>query len=471
MQTRKRLPLPSGFVTRRSLVAGSGALASLALSRPTTVRAQAQSSPGPNSPPVITLTSQRSAHFDLNCRVDGSRLDRLVASAFTIFNQPAVLPPFDPSRQGCLNDVILYRLVVPLIVPETGEVLTISGLLALPAGVTGPIPVVSWQHGTVLSFDQVPSGLLKLADPSYTPTDAADSFETLFNVQRFAGRGYAVIAADYVGKGPFRDARGEGYAVKDVTIATCLRMLEAGLATMHQLGAKAGPLFLSGWSQGALNTQWLHQALRGRQQPVTATTVASPFNELFETLRFWTGVSTYPPPSGQSSYPARPDWISLCLIVLLGSYELHYGLKGLMQSAIAPPYREFANTFWQTYDLKFDPSKPFPSGDNLLVPGIFERFTDDRNSAFLRQIAHNTSTWWRYDAPIRFHIGLADEALHPTAARRAIAAGGSQAVEVPVPRASHRVTFLASLYGDGSTLSGRDNALEWFETLRRTARG
>ncbi len=88
-------------------------------------------------------------------------------------------------------------LVTDVTVPETGERLKISGLLALPAGAKGPLPVVSWQHGTILSFDQVPSNLTRLADPTYRTSDAADSLETLFNVQRFAGQGYAVIAADY----------------------------------------------------------------------------------------------------------------------------------------------------------------------------------------------------------------------------------------------------------------------------------
>ena len=69
-------------------------------------------------------------------------------------------------------------------------------------------------------------------------TDAKDSLETLLNVHRFAGQGYAVIAADYVGKGPFRNGRGEAYAVKDVTVHTCLRMLEAGESTMQSMGVQ-----------------------------------------------------------------------------------------------------------------------------------------------------------------------------------------------------------------------------------------
>ena len=37
-----------------------------------------------------------------------------------------------------------------------------------------------------------------------------------------------------------------------------------------------------------------------------------------------------------------------------------------------------------------------------------------------------------------------------------------------VPGASHRATFLASLYGEGDVLQGRPNLLSWFNSLRET---
>ena len=403
--------------------------------------------------------------FDGACRLSAARLDALVADAFPAFNKPSILPGFDATTSGARHDVELHRIVTSVALPETDERLKISGLLALPVGVRSP-PVVSWQHGTILSFDQVPSNLVRLADPAYRLTDAADSLETLFNVHRFAGRGYAVIAADYVGKGPYRNGRGEAYAVRGVTERTCLAMLGAGHAAMRELQIRAGDLFLNGWSQGALNTQWLHQALRRRSRPVRGTAVASPFNDLVEAWRFWAGAQTFPTPAGQAAYPASPNWISLCMIVALGSYELNLGLKGLMESAIRPEFHGLARKFWADYSLAFDPAKPFPSGADLLVPGFFDRATDERNSAFIRLLAANSSTYWGYDAPIRFHFGLADEAIHPVMVSRALVAGGPMASGVPVAGGSHRGTFLASLYGDASALDGKENIVDWFDRLR-----
>lgn len=419
--------------------------------------------------PALAATSGSAAGtrlIDRSCRVAADRLDRLVAKAFPSFNNPAILPAFDAASHGARFDVDLHRLVTTTVLPETGETVKLSGLLALPAGRQGrDLPLLSWQHGTILSFDQVPSNLTRLADPAYETSDEADSLETLFNLHRFAAQGYAVVAADYVGKGPFRDGRGEAYAVKGVSVRTCLDMLAAGQAALRALGHRPSRLFLHGWSQGALNTQWLHQALRARSRQIAGTAVASPFNDLNEAWRFWTGTGSFPLPEGVTSYPALPAWISLCMIVALGSYELQYRLDGLLASAVRPEFRAMAAKYWHDYKTDFDPAAPFPTGTDLLVPGFLDRFTDPRNSAFLRRLAANRASYWDYDAPIRFHYGLADEAIHPAMVARALSAGGALAVGVPVAGGSHRGTFLAGLYGDPATLGGFEDIPGWFARL------
>lgn len=439
---------------RRAFLAGAGAMAAGLPGAVAT--AAAAPVPGDVGTPDI----------DRSCQVSGARLDALVAKAFPLFNNPVILPAFDAQKHGSRFDVALHRVVTFTTLPETGERLKVSALLALPVGITGDVALLSWQHGTILSFDQVPSNLTRLSDPAYELTDEADSLETLFNVQRFAAQGYAVIAADYVGKGPFRDGRGEGYAVKGISVRTCLDVLEAGQAAMRSLGFRPSTLFLHGWSQGALNTQWLHQALRASSRPLAGTAVASPFNDLNEAWGFWAGVQTFPLPKGVTSYPPLPGWISLCMIIALGSYEVQYGLNGLMTSAIRPEYHDLALKFWKDYKLDFDPSRPFPTGTDLLVPGFFDGFTDFRNSAFLRRFAANRTSYWDYDSLIRFHYGLADEAIHPVMVSRALSAGGNLATGVPVAGGSHRGTFLAGLYGDASTLGGFENASDWFRRLQ-----
>ncbi|KAK4657484.1 hypothetical protein QC762_213430 [Podospora pseudocomata] len=342
-------------------------------------------------------------------------------------------------------------------ISEKGETVAVTGLLAVPVSANNTIPVVSWQHGTILSFDQVPSHMVKLSDPNYNVTDDADSLETLFNIQRFAANGFAVIAADYIGKGPLREGRGEAYVVKGATTQTCVDILNAGLAALEDLGLTPAKLFLQGWSQGAPNTLWLHQALRSDGIDIEATAVASPFSDLDQAWRYWSG-------KGLESYPPLAAWIAPCMIVALGSYELYYNLPGLMETAVRPQYRELAERNWQDYNISaIDPSNS-PNSTNLLADSFWKGYTNDHISALQRQLIRNAAIAWEYDSPIHFYYGLADEAVHPAMVTRTVAAGGRYAAGIQVARASHRATFLAGLYGSGASLDSFDNVLSWFQS-------
>jgi hypothetical protein len=396
-------------------------------------------------------------------RIARTRLDALAARFYPVFNEGNVLGAFSAERHGARYDVELRAFTTRSRLPQTGEPVEVSGLLAVPAGREGPVPVVSWQHGTILSFDQVPSNLTKLAAESYELRDSVDSLETLFNVQRFAGNGYAVIAADYLGKGPHRNGRDEAYAVKDVTVQVCLDVLQAGVYELERSGRRPSNLFLNGWSQGALNTQWLKQELQRRSIAVAATAAQSPFNDLPDTFHYWSSPQSFAP-STTVSYPPPPAWIVPCLVVLLGSYRRYYGLADLFETAIRPQYRAFAEKYWSDYSLDPQTAKTIPSAADFLIDGLFERFTHDTNSRLLRRLAANSTTFWDYDSPIRLYYGLADEALPPSLVSMALASGGRDMTGVPVKGASHRATFLASLYGDGANLNGQSTVLDWFNS-------
>ena len=454
-----------GFLCGAGLTAISITAVATAVLPGSALAAMPSEPPAPDAFPAQGFKS----HLDNRSRVSRGRLDEIASAVHKAFNNPEILSPFDSAVHGATYDVELYRITAFTQVPETGETLKVSGLLAVPLDVKGPLPVVSWQHGTILSFNQVPSNLTSIADPAYVMRDNVDSMETLLNVQRLAGNGYAVIAADYIGKGPFRNGRAEAYATKGATVQTCIDILDAGLRGLKELGYQTSQLFLNGWSQGALNTQWLHQELRRQGRPIAATAVESPFNDLNESFRFWAGAESYPSPSAKA-YPRLADWISLCMIVTLGSYQRQYGLDGLLQSAIRPEFHALALKFWDDYQMDFDPKRPFPSGSTLLVDGFFERYTNDLNSRFLRQLAANRATYWAYDAPIRFYYGLSDEAIHPALVNRPLSAGGRHAIGVPIAGASHRGTVLASLYFESKVVGDSTNVLRWFNAVKANGR-
>ncbi len=419
---------------------------------------------GAHDPALALPAGTSSASPGGPVRVSRERLNALATRFYSVFNEGSILAPISAEKHSARFDVDLRRITTFTRVPETGERVKVSGLLAVPAGKHGSLPVISWQHGTILSFDQVPSNLTRLEAESYELRDNVDSIETLFNIQRFAGNGYAVIAADYLGKGPYRNGRGEAYAVKDATVQCCLDILNAGLLELGKLGLRKSALFLNGWSQGAVNTQWFKQEMQRRRIKVAASATQSPFNNLPESFHYWVSPRSYIA-STDTAYPMPPAWITPCLVVLLGSYRQYYGLNRLFDTAIKPQYRAFAEKYWSDYSLDGEIAKTIPAASDFLADGFFEGFTDDVNSRLLRRLGANSATYWDYDSPIRFYYGLADEALYPSLVRMAPASGGHFADGVAVSGASHRGTFLASLYGDGTVLNGQTTVFDWFNSL------
>ena len=108
-----------------------------------------------------------------------------------------------------------------------------SGALALPLGVEMPVPLLSYQHGTVVERENVPSRL---------------NLEGFLGVA-FATSGYAVVLPDYLGLGdspgphPFLHAASEATAVIDLLRAARTLCASEGIQVSPQL-------FLVGYSQG-----------------------------------------------------------------------------------------------------------------------------------------------------------------------------------------------------------------------------
>ncbi len=415
-----------------------------------------------------SVGSHAAEPFDLGDAVvlERKRLDEIAASFYPVFNEGAFLPAYEAQRHAARFDVVLRRISTYMTVPETGRRVRISGLLAVPRGVKGALPLVSWQHGTILSFDQVPSALVRLAEPGYQLRDNVDSIETLFNLHRLAGQGYAVIAADYLGKGPYRGSDVEAYLVKDASARCSADMLHAGIAALKSLGLESSALFLNGWSQGALNTQWLSLELQQRGVHVDAVAAQSPFNDLPNSLRYFAGSLSFASPKGHP-YPALPIWATPCLIIALGSYSHYYRLPKLMEAAVRPEHLELARTYWRDYTLPPAMLKRLPAPHQLLIDGFFDRYTQDVNSEFLRRTASNSTTFAMHRAPSAFYYGLADQAVNPELVKLMLASTGAVTHGVAVPGASHRGTFLASLYGHGSALSGADDVPSWFGSFSR----
>jgi len=377
-------------------------------------------------------------------------------STYDIFNENNVAPAFTDSI-GAKNNVDFYRLIYNTVAPERKRKERVSGLLAIPKGQGKDLPMVSWQHGTILDPKDAPSMLVNRDQVVNGVDGIPRSAETLFNIVRLSGNGYILSAADYIGNGKSKTT--QAYAVKAATNQTNEDMITAAKAVSKKLGYSSDQLMLNGWSQGGLNTQWLGDALeRNGITPDRLSGVSAPSN-LAKVMSYWL-----------NDYPGSPPWLTAVTPLLFGSYEKYYGMKGLMAEAIRPKYLETAR---RIYNKKIDwatVQKPATPNEGLLgLPSkpkdmITEAFLDEFNAGkgeFYRTVVKNTALEGRFSEPSHFYGGGADNVVPtwssidlPVEHQRELGSGLATGIDVSA-EATHRSTFLGSLFGP-------QNVLDWF---------
>lgn len=159
---------------------------------------------------------------------------------------------------GTRYGVTAYRVTYCTVSPSHQPVIA-SGLLVLPQGRHGMIPLVSYDHSTVAKKTDAPSGL---------DTDEIRAV-SLF----FASDGLAVAAPDYLGLGlgpgphPYLQASSEASATVDMLTA-------AGRVSAQHQARLSRKVFLTGFSQGGQAAMAAGQALQASRSPWTVAALA-----------------------------------------------------------------------------------------------------------------------------------------------------------------------------------------------------
>ncbi len=400
-------------------------------------------------------------------------------STYDYFNENGAATPFVPGEIGARNGIDFYRLTYQTRIPENNRSYNVSGLLAIPRlrqpktipglppnmAIPGlpqpkPVPMFSWQHGTLLDSNEAPSSLIKNDKIQRSPYGIPRSAETFLNVVRVAGNGYILAAADYIGNGVSKTT--QAYAVKGATQQTTADMLKASNAVLRKLGVTPGPRFNGGWSQGGLNTQWLTSKLQNDGIAVKKQAITSGPTDLQKTLSYWI-----------NDYPGDPPWLTSVVPLLIGSYEKYYGIKNLMQQAFRPEYLETAKKIYNK-QIDWDTTLPDESGAFLGLPlkpkdMLTGQFIDSFNSekgTFYDKIVANTALEGKYNMPSTFYGGGSDNIVPerlaieiPVSYQESLGSSLATGIDTD-PAATHRSAFLASLFGSASDPS--NNLLQWF---------
>ena len=345
------------------------------------------------------------------------RLNKILTSELAEFSS------FPMKYPAAKNPVNLYKVIYNTVVPEdNNRPVQVSGLIAIPEVASTTLPVVSYQHGTVFARDEVPSCIEK-------------SMETRLIIARFAGQGYIVIAADYIGKGVSNEP--DSWLVKESTAQACLDMLLASRAVCSDLKVTPAELFLSGWSQGSFSTSAFINRLEKIGIPVKAAAVASAPNDIYLCVNRWIHV------------PSKLDvnWLVATAAMLVNSYEHYYKLPGLTAAAIKPQYLQTAREFCGNRMTWEDAEKKLPAKVKDLFQEEFLNQGSLVANSFFKQMQLNCSYNWRFKTPVYYYYGTIDEVVTPYMVQlpveyqKTLGAAKAQAIFAG-ENANHRGTFV-----------------------------
>lgn len=334
-----------------------------------------------------------------------------------------------PTRYG----VSLYR--VRYWTPGIdGQLVVASGLIAFPR-VEHLRGVVSFQHGTASQRVSAPS----TPDPSNGVLAAA----------AFAGQGYLLVAADYIGLGVSNLSH--PYLHAETEASSAIDLLKAARAVVVAAGMQwPDTLLLTGFSQGGHATLAMQRALESR--PVdgllvrASAPIAGPFDLAAISLPF--------------ALEGHSQASSLYLAYMLDSYANVYGEA--LDSALQEPYATLVPTLFDGVHDYDSIVAALPRNPREMFRDEFLRTYEDGDSNWLRErLVSNSLYDWSPRAPIRLYFGSLDVDVSPREAELEAARLRERGAEVAI-------VDVGAFDHEGSVLQSVPMLLAWFDELQRS---
>lgn len=171
--------------------------------------------------------------------VESSLKSEFDEDLITNFAAVSGLPEFaDYVRYGVEIYKITYKTVVQ------GEDVMASGVISIPSGLKGPIPLTSAFRGTIFSDNEAPSENI-----------------LIYGFEVFAAAGYATVLPDMIGFGASKDMV-QHYYNKESNSRVAIDLIRASEEFFREQDILLNDqLFLFGYSQGGFITMATHQAI------------------------------------------------------------------------------------------------------------------------------------------------------------------------------------------------------------------
>jgi hypothetical protein len=333
------------------------------------------------------------------------------------------------------NGVLIYRILYETIDPFGGPILA-SGALVIPDAIDRALPLVSYQHGTGITKDDVPSRL---------------STESAIGIA-YGATGYLAVLPDYLGLGdspgfhPYHHARSEATSVVDLLRAARHFCVSNSIALNQQL-------FLCGYSQGGHATMAAHREIEAYHTNEFRITASTPMAGAYDL----SGVTAQVFLSGQ---PVPNPYYFLYL--LAGCQSVYH----LMDS--------FPHFFAAPYSLSLPPLVDGRHGSGtinqqmpdvpvrVLQPDFLQAFLQETNHPLRVALRDNDLYEWTPRAPMRLYHCHGDQdvayANSEVAYQHFLERGASQVQLIdPFPAGNHNTGALPCLLGGKA----------WFDSLKQ----
>ncbi len=313
----------------------------------------------------------------------------LISQSQVLIRTSGDLKTFLSGGDPILNvDEIIYDVTIHKIEYEVnykGENITASGLVFVP-DTDDPMPVLSFQHGTIAAHSQAPS-----AQP-------LSSTEWILYAG-IAGSGYVMVVPDFIGFGS-SDHVLHPYYVEEPSADAVIRMLEATLELSDDLNISLShDLFLGGYSQGGYVTLAAHKEIE--TNPI----------ERLELIKSYPAAGGYLVKDIQEYFFSLSEYHQPFFIgYVTEAYRDWYGWTEPHSMIFQSPYAErMPQLFDGSLNGNQINAQLTTSIPELLQPDIIADIDDDPGYTFIREgLIENSLDDFIPAKPLAFYHGTAD---------------------------------------------------------------
>lgn len=293
-----------------------------------------------------------------------------------------------------LYGVELYRVVYHTI-DVNGEPTQASGAIAIPIQSVGPMPLLSFQHGTVTGRHQVPS---------------EQGFDLVS--MGLGASGYVTVLPDYLGLGsspglhPYVHAKSLGTAVVDMLRAARQYCKAQGIELSDQL-------FLMGYSEGGYATMAAHREIQRHHPSEFTVTASAPMAGPYNLSEVMAAQILDPSP-----YPS-PGYLPYTLLSYDYTYGVFEGIEAAMKDAYVPYlYEWYDGSKSLSFINKQLPEVPY----DMLHPDFIDSFQHNADHPLRQALAENDVHNWSPKAPMRLYHCVGDDQVSFRNAEKALQA-------------------------------------------------